>query len=180
MNIKFLLSILIAFIFGWILSYYYSVPAKPSLAYDGTIEAMPTVYPTSEVWPTITEIPSSLHSNLVSNVNYQNTKFTLLEVGKISVDKNHAETGENVNYTVTIKNTGNKRKFLTHICFNHSGNVTFGCVRNVNIEAGSEFNLNNTMQYTNSGNYSVWITWSQDHTNFYRPNNAGVATMTIL
>lgn len=106
-------------------------------------------------------------------------KFTISEVKKIEADRTSAQTGETVNFSVTLKNTGDKKKFLTHICFNHSGGVTFGCVLNKNIFPNDEFNVNNSMIFKNPGNYSVWITWSQDKTNFYRPVEAGQAKVYI-
>ena len=106
-------------------------------------------------------------------------KFTISESGKISTDKTAVQTGETVNFKVTLKNTDDKRKFLTHICFNHTGRVTFGCVRNVNLEAGQESGFENSMMFSGPGTYSVWTTWSQDHVNFYRPLGAGTARVKV-
>lgn len=107
------------------------------------------------------------------------TKLTIYESKKITADKTTAETGETVNYNVTLKNTGDKKKFLTHICFNHSGGITFGCLLNMNLEPDKEFNINNSMMYKTPGGYSVWITWSQDGTNFYKPQGGGSARVTV-
>ena len=106
-------------------------------------------------------------------------KFTVVESAKISTDKSSVQTGQQVNFSVTLQNQSSEKKFLTHICFNHSKGVTFGCLRNMNLEAGKEFNLNNSMIFTNPGSYSVWITWSQDHTNFYRPVNSGTVSVNV-
>jgi len=139
----------------------------------------PTLSPESTVeWiPLVSATPVS--SDYTSTNTSPSTKFTIVESKKISADKATAETGETVSYNVTLKNTGSKKKYLSHICFNHSGGVTFGCLLSKNLEAGEEFNVNNYMRYTTAGTYSVWVTWSQDGTNFYRPQGAGTATVTI-
>lgn len=141
--------------------------------------ASPT--PTDVVWipyPTATPTTAPSYTSTSTNIN-SSTKFTIVESKKISADKTTAETGETVSYNITLRNSGSKKKFLSHICFNHSGGVTFGCLLNKNLEAGEEFNVNNYMRYTTAGTYSVWVTWSQDGTNFYRPQGAGTATVTI-
>lgn len=102
-----------------------------------------------------------------------------METEKITADRTTAETGEQVNFTVSLQNQGTKKKFLTHICFDHSGGVTFGCLLNKNLFPGEKFNVNNSMMFPNPGSYSVWVTWSQDATNFYRPINAGSTTVHI-
>lgn len=106
-------------------------------------------------------------------------KFTIVETQKITADKKNAETGETVTFSAKLKNQGTKKKFLSHICFNHSGGVTFGCLLGRNFDPGEEIDISNTMMFITPNTYSVWITWSQDSTNFYRPINAGLATVYV-
>lgn len=106
-------------------------------------------------------------------------KYTIEEVGKISADKSEAQTGETVNFSVTLKNSGSEKKFLTHICFNYNGG-NFGCVRNINIYPGDSFNVNNSMMFPSPGIQSVWVTWSQDGNNFYRPTNSGTTRVSVI
>lgn len=138
--------------------------------------------PTSTPPPTITPISQIYKEHIINQKTPQTApsgKFTIVESKKITADSTAAETGETVNYTVTLKNTGSKKKFLTHICFNHSGGETFGCLLNHNLFPDKEINLNNSMMYKTAGTYSVWVTWSQDGTNFYRPVGAGKAVVRI-
>ncbi|MCJ7740602.1 hypothetical protein MUP32_04790 [Candidatus Microgenomates bacterium] len=145
---------------------------------DTPDEASPTVTPTvipspeyeELVIPQITQIP---------HIPQTSSKYTIEEIGHITTDKTSAETGETVNFTVTIKNAGTRKKFLTHVCFNYTGGSGFGCLLNKNLEAGESFNLNNSMMFGNPGSYSVWITWSQDGINFYRPNSSGTAAVSV-
>ena len=106
-------------------------------------------------------------------------KFTILESKKITADKTKVETGELVNFFTTLKNQGTKKKFLTHICFNHSGGVTFGCLLNVDLDPGEEFPIHNSMMFPSPGRYSVGVTWSQDGTNFYSPLQAGSVSVIV-
>lgn len=138
--------------------------------------------PTSTPHPTITPISQVYKEHIVSQKTPQTVpsgKFTIVESKRITADRITAETGETVNYNVTLKNTGEKKKFLTHICFNHSGGETFGCLLNKNLYPGEEFNINNSMMYKTPGTYSVWVTWSQDGDNFYRPVGAGTAVVRV-
>jgi len=182
-----LLTALIFFSIGFISSLIYTQKSRYlTQAQDSGIVSekvqqspIPTETPSWTPYPTVAagEVNSIVQNN--SSIT-KSSKFTILEVQKITADKTSAQTGENVNFTVTIKNTGSTKKLLTHICFNHSGGVTFGCIREMNLEAGDKFNVNNTMQFTAPGTYSVWITWSQDHTNFYRPQNSGSAVVHVI
>jgi len=133
------------------------------------------IMPSTQKWEEITAAgPQSPATN-----NNSSSKFTILESKKIYADKASLETGETVNFFATLKNIGTKKKFLTHACFNHSGGVTFGCQLNINIGPGEEFPIHNSMIFTSPGNYSVWLTWSQDKTNFYRPSGAGSTSVQI-
>lgn len=96
-------------------------------------------------------------------------KFTIVEAQKISADKTSVETGEDVQFWLTIKNKGTKVKTLTHLCFNHSGGTTFGCLLDHTLASGQEFSLSASTRFYSPGTYSVWFTWSQDKTNFYKP-----------
>ena len=106
-------------------------------------------------------------------------KYTVEEAEKIRADKTEAQTGETVNFSVTVKNTGVEKKFLTHLCFNYTGG-NFGCVRNVNIAAGDLLNVNNSMMFKDPGVQTVWVTWSQDGQNFYRPANSGTVNVSVI
>jgi len=105
-------------------------------------------------------------------------KFIIKEVSKITAGKTAAETGEEVYFSTAVKNVGSKKKFLTHICFQYNGG-NFGCILNTNLDPGQEFAFGNSMTFTKPGNYSVWITWSQDGTNFYRPLSGSSAIVKI-
>jgi len=131
--------------------------------------------PSAQKWE---EIRATSPQSPAASSNSSN-KFTILESKKIYSDKTSAETGETINFFAALENIGTKKKFLTHVCFNHSGEVTFGCQLNINIDPGEEFPIHNSMIFANPGSYSVWLTWSQDKTNFYRPLNSGTARIKI-
>ena len=106
-------------------------------------------------------------------------KFTIVESEKISADKTKVQTGEDVRFWLTIKNDGAKVKTLTHLCFNHSGGVNFGCLLDHTLASGQEFSISNTTRFYSPGTYSVWFTWSQDKTNFYKAVNGGIVTVHV-
>jgi hypothetical protein len=109
-------------------------------------------------------------------------KFIIVENQSMTSDKVRVETGENVVFSTTIKNEGTKTKHLTHLCFNHSGGVTFGCLngpQGPTLDPGEEFPLGGATVFTQSGTYSVWLTWSQDETNFYRPLNGSAVKVVV-
>ena len=106
-------------------------------------------------------------------------KFTIVEAQKISADKTNVQTGEDVRFWLTIKNDGAKVKTLTHLCFNHSGGTTFGCLLDHTLASGQEFSISNTTRFYSPGVYSVWFTWSQDKTNFYKPVNGSSVKVVV-
>jgi len=107
------------------------------------------------------------------------SKFTIKESVRISADKTSVQTGEDVRFWLTIKNDGSKVKTLTHMCFNHSGGVTFGCLLDHTLASGQEFSISDSTRFYSPGTYSVWFTWSQDKTNYYKPLNAGAVTVKV-
>jgi len=139
--------------------------------------------PVAETQPVVASpdpeaVSSEIGTSYGGGVSGGGSKFTILETQRIYADKTRVQTGETVNFFAKLKNTGTQKKFLTHICFQYSGG-NFGCHLNTNLEAGKEISIHNSMIFPNPGTYSVWITWSQDKTNFYRPVNGGKATVTV-
>jgi len=130
--------------------------------------------PSPIVWQETNNQPN----NQPGILNQPTGKFIIKEISKITPAKTAAETGEDIYFSTAIKNVGSKKKFLTHICFQYNGG-NFGCVLNKNLFPEEEFAFGNSMTFTKPGNYSVWITFSQDGTNFYRPLSASAVTVNI-
>ncbi len=100
------------------------------------------------------------------------TKFTIVESKPMTASRTYAQTGQEIIFSTAIKNEGPEMKNLTHLCFNHSGGVSFGCLNGPaapTLDPGKEMGISNGMIFTHPGTYYVWLTWSQDKTNFYRP-----------
>lgn len=106
-------------------------------------------------------------------------KYIITATTPLVADRLTAETGEQVNFNLTLKNEGTKKKFLTHICFNHSGGETFGCLLNKNLFPAESFNLNNGMIFTSPGRYTVSVALSQDGVNFFPPLNSNPVTIAV-
>ncbi len=127
--------------------------------------------PATQVWR---EIPISN-----KNPNYNSSKYIIKQTQKITASRSSAETGEEVYFSTSLKNIGDKKKFLTHICFQYNGG-NFGCILNTNLDPDQEFSFGSNMIFNNPGTYNVWITLSQDHTNFFQPLNGSMTTINIL
>jgi hypothetical protein len=107
----------------------------------------------------------------IFNSYSKTSKFTITESKKLSSDRATAQTGERLSFYAGITNTGQNKKFLTHICF-ESSNGPFGCIRNHNLGPNESLSFSNSATFNKVGNYIIWISWSQDGVNFYKPNNA--------
>lgn len=149
--------------------------------------ATPTSTPIPTITPTLTpmtvqpdvinEIPSGNVSNMTT-VNQNGPRDDIIEISHISAAPTTAQVGEDIGFSVTIKNQVSYKKLIQLLCFN-SSDGTFGCARNFNLYPGESFQFNNSGRFTSGGIKSVWITWSQDGQNFYRPVNGGTAKVTI-
>jgi len=131
-------------------------------------------------------IPSSSwkesESTLSAGINtsdFTNDKFTIYENQNITANKTKVQTGEEVKFSVSLINKGTTKKFFTHICFNHSQGVTFGCVLGVNLDPGEIWPITGNTIFTTPGTYAVWVSWSQDKTNFYRPQKPTTTWVTV-
>ncbi len=102
----------------------------------------------------------------------------IIEIQQITASQQVAQVGDDINYTVTIKNQAPYKKFIQAICFN-SSESNFGCASGKNLAPGEIFNINNTGRFHAAGTKSVWITWTQDGFSYYRPVNGGTAQVTI-
>lgn len=160
---------------------YQSVTSKPQTP-SGVVPSPEPITPTQTV-PLPPELEESGFEGAASDRRDTSQvvaggKFTILETQKMYADRYTVQTGETVNFFTKLKNTGTSKKFLTHICFQYSGG-NFGCQLNMNLGPGEEKAIHNSMVFPNPGTYSVWVTWSQDKTNFYRPLSAGSVTVTV-
>jgi hypothetical protein len=102
----------------------------------------------------------------------------IVEVGHISASQPVAQVGDDIGFTVTIKNQAATKKLIKQLCFN-STDGNFGCTMDFNLYSGQSFNFNNSGRFTSGGVKTVWITWTQDGQNFYRPVGGGTVQVTI-
>lgn len=104
---------------------------------------------------------------------------TITETEPITADKNNAPIGETINFRALIKNQGTKNKSLAYVCLNRSGATAFNCVANRNLSSDEDLVVSGSTMFVRPGDYSVWVTVSEDGTNFYRPLNAGTAFIKV-
>lgn len=148
-----------------------------SAAYVPFAQQMPTDTPAPTLAP---PVPPKANSFVPQSGGTQpHGKFTITESRAVTASQSHAEIGQQIDFSLALKNIGTAKKFLTHICMQESGGATFGCIMNKNLYPGEEFGFSAGMTFPKPGTYSVWVTWSQDGTSFFRPLNAHSATVTI-
>jgi hypothetical protein len=123
-------------------------------------------------WPVFASQETEIDEYFSGANQLSSGKFTIVQTQAMSTDKTWAQTGETVSFSTKIKNQGTGMKHLTHLCFNQSAGVTFGCLcgpQGPNLDPGQEMEISDTTVFTLPGTYDVWLTWSQDSTNFYQP-----------
>ncbi len=133
-------------------------------------------------WPVFTSQEQEADASFAGVNHPSSSKFTIVQTQIIISDKSQAQTGEPVRFTTKIKNQGTAIKHFTHLCFNHSGGVTFGCLsgpQGPNLDPEQELEISNTTVFTLPGTYYVWLTWSQDSTNFYQPQGSNSVKVVI-
>lgn len=160
-------------------SYFLGKEQTPTLTVSTTQQPLATTFPTNPPPPTV--VPTVIQDSTTSNASSPTDggpQNDIVEIQKVAASQNVAQVSDDINFTVTIKNQAPYKKFVQAICFN-STDGNFGCVNGKNLAPGEIFNVNNSTRFHISGTKSVWITWSQDNYNFYRPINGGTAQITI-
>lgn len=101
------------------------------------------------------------------------------QVSAITSSQQQAYTGDDIAFSITIKNTASYKKFVRQLCW-ESSEGNFGCSPGFNLDPGQVFSISNSGRFQSSGTKSVWVTWTQDNTNFYTPVNSNAASVRIL
>jgi len=157
---------------------------------QNTTAQNPTPTIAQQIYMLPTDVPSPTSNPLSQGyagqaININTTSQTgsgpqndIIEVQQITASQQTGQIGDDISFTVTIKNQSPNKKNIQAICFN-SSESNFGCTQGKNLAPGEIFNVNNTGRFHSPGTKSVWITWSQDNLTFFRPINAGTAQVTI-
>ena len=90
---------------------------------------------------------------------------------QITESQTSTQVGQDVTFTVTLTNNAPYYKFISAICF-ESTDGNFGCSSGMNLSVGQSFTISNSGRWTSGGAKNIWVTWSQDDTNYYRPLNS--------
>lgn len=101
------------------------------------------------------------------------------QIGIITVSQQQVYTGDDITFTITLKNTASYKKFVRQLCW-ESTEGNFGCSPGFNLDPGQVFQISNNGRFTSSGSKSIWVMWTQDSTNFYVPVNTMPARVQIL
>jgi len=142
----------------------YSVPASASIL---TSTPTPTIYQTV-IQSNTTVIPTAGGG----------PRNDIIQVGQIKSSQSVAQVGDDISFSVTIRNQAPYKKLVKQLCFNGTdGN--FGCTLDFNLYPGETKNFNNSGRFTSGGVKTIWITWTQDGQNFYQPLGAGSVNVTI-
>lgn len=101
------------------------------------------------------------------------------QIGTITVSQQQAYTGDDITFTVALKNTASYKKFVRQLCW-ESTEGNFGCSPGFNLDPGQVFQISNNGRFVSSGSKSVWVMWTQDSTNFYTPVDTMPVRVQIL
>lgn len=104
-------------------------------------------------------------------------RFDIVQIG-LTADKSDVQVGEDVTFTITLKNVSRKNKNVEAACFD-SNDGNFGCQNDFNIPAGESFTFSNSGRWVSGGIKSVWVTWSPDNNNYYRPLYSSRVIVTV-
>lgn len=90
------------------------------------------------------------------------------QIGTITVSQQQAYPGDDITFTITLKNTASYKKFVRQLCW-ESTEGNFGCSPGFNLDSGQVFQISNNGRFAARGTKSVWVMWTQDSSNFYTP-----------
>jgi len=139
------------------------------------------------VTPTSSPVPTATVTQIVSQATTQTRviptagngpRNDIVETQGISADITVAQVGDDIQFTVTIKNQAPYKKLIKQLCFN-STDGNFGCTMDFNLYPDQSFTFNNSGRFTSGGYKTIWITWTQDGQNFYRPLNSSTSRVFI-
>lgn len=128
-----------------------------------SLTATPTVTP----FPTVTPTPMQVTYPVALPTAGGGPRHDIIETGHISASQPVAQVGDDIGFTVTIRNQAGTKKHIVQLCFN-SSDGNFGCTLDFNLYPDQSFTFNNSGRFTSGGVKTVWVTWTQDGQNFYR------------
>jgi hypothetical protein len=106
-------------------------------------------------------------------------RYDIVQIAPMTVNQSDAQVGEAVYFSTTIKNVSNKNKVLPEVCY-ESTDGNLGCIDNVHLAPGDILPMSDFGVWTSGGTKQIWISWTQDNVNYYRPANSQVGTVNIV
>ena len=116
---------------------------------------------------------------IAQHTNANGGRGDIVQIGEMTASQSKAYTGDDITFSVTIKNVANYKKFVKSFCFT-SSDGNFGCSPGFNLSSGQVFTISNSGRFTSSGIKNIQVSWSQDGENYVSPVNASSVTVTIL
>lgn len=97
----------------------------------------------------------------------------------LAASRTSAQVDDFITFTAGIKNVAPYHKSIVNLCFN-STDGNFGCVWGIELDPGQTYSFQNVGRWTTGGTKNVWITWTQDSQNYYRPVGSNMVSVTII
>lgn len=169
--------VVIIFCIGFVVGQHVNITrviAQSGLAPTPTSTPTPTPFPAPN--PTATPVTYTPPAALPTAGG--GPRHDIIETGHISASQPVAQVGDDIGFTVTIRNQAATKKHIVQLCFN-SSDGNFGCTLDFNLYPDQSFNFNNSGRFTSGGVKTVWVTWTQDGQNFYRLVDGRSAQVTI-
>lgn len=112
-------------------------------------------------------------------VNRGGPENDISQSAPLTASRGSAQVDDFITFTAGIKNIAPYQKNIQSLCF-ESSDGNFGCVWGIILQPGQSYGLQNVGSWTSGGQKKVWITWSQDGQNYYRPTGSSSVTVTII
>lgn len=106
-------------------------------------------------------------------------RYDIAETQHIVATKPAVQVGEDVFFTATIKNVSSNPKHLTQLGY-ESSYANIGLINDIDLGPGQSFSFGGMGVWHEGGPENVWVTWSQDRVNFYRPLNSKTVQVYVV
>lgn len=129
--------------------------------------------------PTPTPVSLSPFNYMPLPVDRGGPENDIVASSPLTASRTSAQVDDFISFSTQLKNVAPYRKTLQSVCF-ESSDGNFGCVWYVHLDPGQTFDFNNVGSWVTGGDKNVWVTWSQDGFNYYRPKGGNMVTVHII
>ncbi len=101
------------------------------------------------------------------------------ESSPLTVNRSTIQVDDWATFSVTVKNVATYNKMIQALCFESTAG-NFGCDWGINLAPGQTYTANNVGSWNTTGIENIWVTWTQDGTNWYQPLGANKVSVNVI